>query len=302
MSVENSIITMGDTNYFPTIALSALQARKLHPECKFAVYDWGFTDGERRFLRDEAKVITIDWRTQFVDIALPSSIMRIWSILTGGAPLRVKQVLLREAINDLIKNGRQGKEWLLAQKPYALLDWSNRVGAGGMLFLDGDAFLMGRIDEVWDDQCDMSVTVRRENEINFAYGHCQVINTGVLAFNGNPRDRGNIIQGWIDRMQEKFEYLIEQSAMTRLVFEREQQLVRGGVKEFVAKAGCYSARILDCDTYNYNWIEEGVDPTRNKVVHFKGGRHSGERFWQLAKELGFERELEYISRWHGVAS
>ena len=57
-------------------------------------------------------------------------------------------------------------------------------------------------------------------------------------------------------------------------------------------------KILDCETYNYNWIEEGVDPNLNKVVHFKGGRHSGERFIELVKTLGLDKEVTNVMKWH----
>lgn len=297
---RNSIVTIGDTNYFPSVALSLLQANRLHPECSFAVYDWGFTEGERRFLRNEGAMI-IDWRERFVQNPIPRVRVRVQTTLSSGASLRVKYMLVRHAITDILKNGQQGKEWLLAQKPYALLDWSKRNPEGTMLFLDGDALLMSRIDEIWNEQSELSVTVRRKAEVDFSFGYCQVINTGVIAFSGSTEVRSDIIQSWIDKMQERFEYLIEQSAMTRMVFNREKKLILGSIERFDTKGGTYSARILDCDTYNYNWIEEGVEPNQNKIVHFKGGRHSGRRFLELACTLGLERDLQHVLKWHGAA-
>ena len=304
MSNSKSIITIGDTNYFPSIALSALQARKLHPECSFVIYDWGFTEGEKEFLQGKAGARVIDWQCNFKDNPIPPASLttRITSTLFSAAPLKVKLMLIKATISDMAKNGQKGKEWLLAQKPYSLLDWSNRNPEGTILFLDGDAFLMAKIDEIWSEQSELAVTVRRNNEINFSYGHCQVINTGVIAFSGTTETRQKIIQSWINTMQGKFEYLAEQSAMTRMVFNHEQAVKQNSVKQFDTQSGVYSARILDCDTYNYNWIEEGVDPIKNKIVHFKGGRHSGERFWDLAKSLGLEKDLHEISKWHRIAS
>jgi hypothetical protein len=290
----NSIVTIGDTNYFPSIALSALQAKKLYPDITFVIYDWGFNEPQRYFLTNHAGAKIIDWTSKFVDRPIPPAFAQLHSVLKSTATNQIKYRLCKSILKDVLQRDSQGKEWLLAQKPYCLLDWSKKYGDGTMLFLDGDAFMVSRIDEIFDGESQISVTIRRPHELDFAYGHCQVINTGVIAFTGTNVIRNQIIEAWIEKMQENFEYLVEQSAMTRLIFPRGNLSEPLDETSLTVGERQVSVKLLTCEMYNYNWIEEGVDAKVNKIVHFKGGRHSGARFRDLASGLGFQKELDII--------
>ena len=100
--------------------------------------------------------------------------------------------------------------------------------------------------------------------------------------------------------KQTYEYLVEQTALTRLILGYEESnRARVGNKFNLTIGGSkIVTELLNCEMHNYNWIEEGVDPEKNKIVHFKGGRHSGQRFIELVGALGLEKELADVMRRH----
>ena len=47
MIKEINFITIGDKNFFHIIHFSLKQLMKFYPECKFYIYDWGFTQSQK---------------------------------------------------------------------------------------------------------------------------------------------------------------------------------------------------------------------------------------------------------------
>jgi hypothetical protein len=297
---KNSIVTIGDSNFFLSIGLSLLQAKKKHPEYEFAIYDIGFTNSERNFFTNKFNATVIDWKKKLVENPIPKKTIfqLVQKILSSSAPLVTKYGQVKAGILDYWKNGHKGREWMFAQKPYVIMDWSDRNLDGAILYLDADAMLYSKINEIWDDKANLSVTIRRDDEINFTFGCCHVINAGVVVFSGSPEVRRDIIQAWINKMQDRFEYLIEQSSLTRLLFDCKEDIHRGGIRQFTTTLGTYSARVLDGEVYNYTRIEKGVSPERNKILHFKGNMHNSDRYKALLKNLGFQNDLAYILNFH----
>lgn len=291
--LPNSFVTIGDSNYFLSVAISAIQAEKFHPDCRFGVYDWGFSSKEREFFLTRQNVDLIDWSQGFVGVPFPDGFLKAlerW--MCERRPLG-------PSVFEIFKQPNKRREWLFAQKPYCLLDWASRQGTGNFIFLDGDAFIVQSVNELQTMPADIGVTLRRQNELDFRYGSCSVLNAGVIAFVGGSAKNIGFIEVWIDKMNRINERWIEQTALTRLIFGYiDSNLVKPNT--FVSltrdtQRWCIS--ILDCEDFNFNWIEEGVDPQKNKVVHFKGGRHSGKRFSELACAIGMREELEEVMKW-----
>lgn len=283
---------MGDSNYFVSIALSVMQAEKIHPECLFGVYDWGFSSKEKAFFLARPSVVLINWSGKFVEKPFPDnsirSCIRKWKYISV-----IRDVFKRQ------KRQKRQREWFLAQKPYCLLDWAAQNHTKNFIFLDGDAFLMGNVNELFNLPEDMGVTLRRQHEIDFRNGRCQVLNSGVIAFVGGKDKNISLIEQWIKEMQETTEYLVEQTALTRMIlgYEAPPKLTPGVTKKLAHGPKEYNVAIMDCERFNYNWIEEGVDPGINKVVHFKGGRHSKNRFKDLLQSIGLQREFDEVTSW-----
>ena len=292
---ERIIVTIADSNYFPSVAISAMQASKFHPESAFIVYDWGLKSFEKVFLRNHGARI-VDWQSRFVELPIPSFSIpkRIRSIVKSDARTRSKLKLARDTIVDGITNKRRNREWLYAQKPYVLAHCSEHSPDGTILFLDGDAFLVNSIEEFFSEPSELKVTIRRKEEISFAFGYCRVINAGVIGIAGSENTRRKIISEWIKKMQELVDDCVEQTALTRLIYGKSCVAVPEEIRRVKMRQGSFKAKILECDTYNYNWIEEGVNPDKNKIVHFKGGRHNEENFFRLSMAVGLSEEVEVI--------
>lgn len=296
MTTNLCFLTMGDTNYFNSIALSAIRSKSIYPEAEFVVYDWGLSEKEVNVLRNELGAKVVDYKELFQKepVKLPNRLSRIIQTFTGGGSLFFKYIQLKAIFAEFKGFGMAQKEWLLCQKPFVMLDWAKQSHHEYLVVLDGDAFLFNKIDELFEDEVDLVVTTRREEEIDFSRGHCQVLNSGVIVFNNNLKNRISLIEAWIDKMQESFEYLAEQSSLTRLILNDNLIPSIGERIEFFHNEKSFIAQIESCDNYNFNWIEEGVDKLKNKILHFKGGRHGYEQFKKLAFGIGLEEDFRSI--------
>jgi hypothetical protein len=210
-------VTIGDTSYFKFIALSVDNILIYHPQAQTIVYDWGFTSAQKRNLMQYKNVQVIPW--SFIKNPFPC---------------------------DFTIANR--KEWLLAQKPYCFLDFALQYHSP-FVFLDGDAYLINNISELFDDDFDIAITLRRPGEREFTKGKCRVVNSGVFALNDLT-----IIDKWIARMQITDERLVEQTALTRLLYEEGLNVK---IKE------------LSCEQYNFYWINRHI-PSDVKIIHYKG--------------------------------
>jgi hypothetical protein len=304
-----NFLTIGDDAFFDSIQISVHQARRFHPQASFYVYDWGFTDTQRAELNAASNVeAIIDWTDRFVDLPVIdevdwATVMQEVEAKRPSGPFlnRLKRVISKYLLfrkqhwKSWEEKGQahQQKEWLLAQKPFCMLDCLRRAN-GRMVFLDGDAFLTRDVHGILSEDFDVGVTLRRLNEVRDGKNNCQVLNSGVIFFNGSSNKTQDFIEAWIEQMRDTREYLIEQTALTRLISQSNPRIFDGYFnQEVVSYEGTdIRVRTLPCDQYNFNWIEEGVNPEKTKIVHFKGGRHSDERFQNLLKEIGVGAPVE----------
>lgn len=295
-----NFLTMGDAAYFSSIAMSVLQVKKYHPEAKFVVYDWGLSDVQREYLTNIGGAIIEDWTSKFINDPLEDN----WfSAVSRRARATKKKIgvfrWLNSGVKELITSRNRRREWLYAQKPYCMLDWAKKSNEP-FIFLDGDAFIISRIDGV-DNSYDLGVTLRREAEIDFQFGYCHVLNSGVIFFNGVGNRNAQVIREWIKSMKAgKSECYSDQTSLTRLIYPKKVPCSVGEVVEVIMQDFTFTVKILSCEEYNYNWVEEGVDPSVNKIIHFKGGRHSSQRFQELVTPLGLLEQLHKVLRLEGV--
>ncbi|MCS3672007.1 hypothetical protein GGQ21_002677 [Salinibacter ruber] len=297
-----SFLTIGDDDFFDSIQISVHQARRFHPQASFYIYDWGLTDAQRAELNAASNVeAIIDWTDRFVDLPVIDEVD--WAIVmqeveakrpSGSLLNRLKKVISKYVLfreqhwKSLDEKGESQKqsERNYIQKPFCILDCLERAESR-LIYLDGDAFLLSNIEDLLDRSFDIGVTLRREHEIRRGRNNCQVLNAGVLFFNGSPDKTRAFLDAWIDQMGQTCEYLIEQTALTRLIDQSSPQIFNDYFNQGTISLGEEDIRVLTlpCDRYNFNWIEEGVDLETTKVVHFKGGRHSNDRFQDLLEEI-----------------
>ncbi|KKK58376.1 hypothetical protein LCGC14_3045050, partial [marine sediment metagenome] len=56
-----NFITIGDKNYFGFVLHSIKKIELFYPNCKFFIYDWGFTKRQKLILSSYTITILIDW-------------------------------------------------------------------------------------------------------------------------------------------------------------------------------------------------------------------------------------------------
>jgi hypothetical protein len=221
----------------------------------------------------------VEWE----DVVTVSSIERLALVRTVKSHI-YRFLPVTYSTPEEIEEARQ-REQNYAQKPFCLLDCLERCQSR-LVYLDGDAFLVSRIDDLLKEDFDVGVTLRRPDEIVNERNRCQVLNAGVLFFNGTVARTEAFLNGWIQRMNSTYEYLAEQTALTRMIEEAcpgiFESYYNRGVIELQDKQA--SVLVLPCEQYNFNWIEEGIDSEKISIVHFKGGRHSTSRFRRLLQE------------------
>lgn len=272
MSKKVNFVTIGDSDFFEPILISAKQVNKLYPESKFFIYDWGFTDSQRKSLKDLPNVEIVSIRLQFAKPFLFLFLNYIGNL---------------DFINlaKFIKNSK--KELLFINKVLCLKDHLDKNGRN-FIFLDGDAILINRIDEVLEDNFDLAFTLRRQEEITLEHNNCQVFNAGVLFFLGGDNKNRVFLEKWYKKILHTREYLIEQTALTRLLQQYVDDFSFGQIINIPIENDNIKIKMLSCELYNYNWIEEfdlEKDKDRVKILHFKSGRFDTPLFAKIKEEL-----------------
>lgn len=263
-------VTMGDGKYFRTVMLSLRQSARFYPRRRFLLYDWGFDDAQRERLLAEPGVAIRDWRDRLVEagrIFPPRSAIRTF----------VRKHLLRDP--DLrIPRAQWQKELLLDEKCYCLLDAAGRLD-GPFLFLDADAFIVNRVDELHDPAVDLVVTLRPQREIEAARrrGSAGDLNSGVIGFGGDREKNLALLTEWIKEMHIlnlRRHLLSEQTALARLILKADPAAFRQTENRVDLRVGEHTirCRIVPTERYNYNAVENGFDPEVNRILHLKGGR------------------------------
>jgi hypothetical protein len=263
-------VTMGDAKYFRTVLFSARQSARFYPDRTFLLYDWGFDEDQLSELRALPGVEIRDWRDRLVDAD---------RLFPPRSPFRrfVRKHLLRD--RDLrIPRSQWQRELLLDEKCYCLLDAAADMD-GSFLFLDADAFIVNRVDELFAPGSDVVVTLRPQHEIEAARRRGSVgdLNSGVICFNGDRPTMVAFITEWIKEMHIlnlRRHLLSEQSALARLILSADPDAFRQPEHRAELKLGGFTirCRIVQTEHYNYNAVESGFDPEVNRILHLKSGR------------------------------
>ena len=144
-------MTIGDKNFFYIIDFSAKQIKRFYHNSKLYIYDWGFTTGQVNKLLDNENTEIINWKDRlnfeienekFLNIARAHYQNKDWKYY-------VKRYILRHedfvAAKEKRLEYKARTEYLFCQKPVCISDCANYV-KNGIIYLDGDAFLVNKID------------------------------------------------------------------------------------------------------------------------------------------------------------
>jgi hypothetical protein len=278
-----NFMTMGDDNFFHTIKYSVGQVARLYPEAHFFVYDWGFTEPQVSDLAGD-KVTIVPWVKKAHHLPFKTYVGVFRPLV-----FRKTRWLIRSGFRRLQRN-----LFIFTQKPFCIQDCLRR-SSGDLVFLDGDAFIVDRIDEVLGQDFNVGVTLRRQHEIVFPAknGVCSALNVGVMFFKGSMSVLEAFIERWNTEIEVTRDYCMEQTALSNIVARIRKDIYDGYNKTGVleTRGERVKIKVLPCEEYNFNWIEEGFDRQKNKILHFKGGRHSREAFEELREKIKLDETL-----------
>ena len=179
-----------------------------------------------------------------------------------------------------------------AIKPELVLRSMNETEEEFVVWIDGDATLIGRIDELEsDDSFDVGLTVRPKREVKkTAY-----INAGVLFFKNNAASK-KFLQDWITAMgppplnteTNPKEYCDQNVLESKLLIPAINIPFWDVIGETYNVCGA-RVKFLECTQYNNFWSHNGPDRMFHspdmKIIHFKG------RHWASTKNVVFEGEI-----------
>ena len=278
---------MAEEKYFRPLKISVSQALKFYPNAYYYIYDCGLSDESKVELEEiSTKVRIIPWTVRYIPInrIFPKNfqIKKAFGILRNCLLNKVKNPSLQSFLNE------QEFEIKILNK-LAIIKYHNDTVNQKFIFLDADAFLVGSIDELLNDDFDIGLTVRRKDEISYETNSCRLLNTGVILFLGKHESNRAIIDEWSLESSKTTEAIIEQTSLSRLIEKKLPSFFDYPLGKHITEIGGERIKIaaLSCETYNFNWIEEySIERNKNvKILHFKSERFKTPLFEEIAKKL-----------------
>lgn len=134
-----------------------------------------------------------------------------------------------------------------------------------MVYMDGDALLCDRIDEIVNDDYDVGVTLRRTSEMEHEWHkqHSEIAgyaNAGVIFFNPT-KAAFEFIDLWRRTTQEVEN---DQKALTKLLSSYKNPQINK-----VVNVNGVRVKYFPGDKYNYYYFNDSLSPNI-KIMHFKG--------------------------------
>ncbi|MFT6906810.1 MAG: hypothetical protein ACJAS1_003482 [Oleiphilaceae bacterium] len=133
------------------------------------------------------------------------------------------------------------------------------------VYVDGDAVLHDKIDEVVSDDYDIGVTLRRPSELQGAWYDeysdiAKFLNAGVIFFNPTPATL-KFVEMW---KHKTYEVENDQKALNLLACEDDYPEINS-----ISVINGVRIKYFPGDQYNYYYFNEGLVPNI-KIMHFKG--------------------------------
>lgn len=280
-------VLIASHGYRDLASRNAALLSKIYPRCRIVYFDCG--PGEIKTLDCGPGVAldTVDWRAEVTNTRHleehydPERLCQIvidFNSRSRGPTKRLKKWFLkrnRESwVARRVREQALQYENMFVQKVVCLLEASRRIGNHPFVFLDADAFLFETIDELFELEADVAMTIVPTDKIDFARNHCVVINSGVIAFGARADARQALLDAWYEKVLETTETWREQTALVRFLESRSETLFAAGRTESL-RIGEHDVAIaiLPCEEYNLYHIYEDYrdrpeDIPRAKVYHF----------------------------------
>ncbi|HEY7241848.1 MAG TPA: hypothetical protein VH600_21940 [Burkholderiales bacterium] len=212
-------------------------------------------------------------------------------ILLGGA--RHENWMLDKAAHTL-KTRRMLR--LYAQKPYVIAR-TLRASPNNLVFIDADAIVLKRLDEVFDLDFDMALTAEAPQDVVVgpwppecterpSYPHI-AINVGVMFVRHSPRMHP-LLDAWIREMETVQHLSIEQTALAHLIYRLAPDFYQGHYRAHTLGLDGGEATVMALPMPRYNFLkmrmtDRGFAPEVH-VAHFAGGKKQ-EAHWAWVRKM-----------------
>ena len=256
---EINFITMGDKKYFIFINYSAKLLESIDSNYRYFIYDLGFTKSQREELKSYPNTQVIEWV-------------------------------------DLTNFKEEDKfEYICTLKPRCLTDCLKKVNSNKIIYIDGDAFVLAKINEVFNYDFEIGVTIRLDSKYLQAgerIGILLYINAGVIFFNLDLQKMESFLHDWINEINDTSSILREQTALNKLIYNNRffGYYSKGDIN--LSNGDHIRIMAFPCSEYNHYEIKLGYNPVENKILHLKGGKFTTTTF---SKRKNFTR-VKKLSR------
>ncbi len=282
-----TFLYIGTADYHFMILKNIELLRRVYPEADVVVYDWGDGDGGRSDTVFPKKVEVIDWADRVKDtwplmeiynekrqIEIGKSVN---SRQDGTFSRRFNKFFLKRFPHSRIarKVVERGIRYenMLMHKSYNMQDCSQRLAGKPFFLLDADAYLVDRIDEVFDGDPDVILPMIDPAIHDWDYNNCHGLSTGVMGFNGSGDARDAFLSEWYAAIERNDEVLRELAAVNRLVKAKDAKLFDGlGLNTLTFEGRKVKIRTIENNVYNcyFNYQDTPADFDRVKILHLAG--------------------------------
>lgn len=294
-------LTAGDEKYFIYMRENCVQVRRHYPQNKIYIYDFGLTAEQISDLETSFQPVeVIDWKDKIDDYK------ELWASTSEdqkrklalalnarqtGWRKRLKKAFFKRFPNSGFAEKMKAQalrfENLLVQKIKCMRDASDRAGDERLVFLDADALMFQPIDDAFDDETDVTLTVL--SKITWDHNACFVYNSGVIFFGPDARLRNRFIDSWWEETKTNQEWLREQTSLVRLVEKSvaRDAVIPGTRAVMTAGGASFRLRFEACDEFNFFDMENREVETfpDARIFHFTGRRQQPDVFRSLVSSL-----------------
>ncbi|MAZ30042.1 hypothetical protein CL655_02035 [bacterium] len=293
--VQPDFIAMVDEKYSLPLFTSIKQSLKYYPHSHFYVYDCGLeqsTVAELTVISPQVHVI--QWTLEYLPITVGYDRAFVRMKALGMLRDVVKSYFTGTFVNKSLRSfERQQRFEVVIQNKLRVMQHHNETVGRPFIFIDADAFLIDRIDELLDGSYDVGFTVRPKTKHSYAYNRCALLFAGIMWFMGNQKTNQIFFDQWFSEARQCTELWSEQTSLARWLHRLQPDIFDtiGATHTITIHNTPVRIRTLDADVYNNTHIDEyekTAVPENVKVLHFKNNRFTTPQFATIAKQLNIE--------------
>ena len=293
--VQPDFIAMVDEKYSLPLFTSIKQSLKFYPATTYYVYDCGLsraTADKLAAISPQVKIVPWELKYLPVNVAYDAKFLRMKTL--GMLRDVVKSFFSSKVVDKSLRSFIAHQDFeVKIQNKLAIIKHHNDTVGRPFVFIDADAFLIDRFDELLDGSYDIAFTVRPKEKHRYGHNQCSLLFAGIFWFLGPRSTLKTFIDAWYQEARTIDEVNSEQTSLARWLHRLKPDIYDSvDASHTVAVNGTdIRVRVLDAEIYNnldiYD-IEGLVNEGKVKVLHFKNSRFETPQFKKVAERLGIE--------------